>query len=83
MDSQQKRLLLGFGLDNTDGHTRITRGENFHLFGGSKDTHEIMQERAIKINEKLKERSKTLDTVGTQEFREIAEEVGFKQLPEK
>ena len=31
----KKALLLGFGLDNKDGHIRYTRGKNFHLFGGS------------------------------------------------
>ena len=81
-DAEFKRILLGLGLDNADGHTRITNGANFHLFGGSKDTHEMMQEHAIKLNEKLKEREKTLDTVTIEEFREIIHEVGMKR-PEK
>jgi len=40
--SQQKKsktVMLGVGLD-TDGHKRVTQGENFALVGGSKDTHE-------------------------------------------
>jgi len=78
--SNVKRLLLGLGLDNTDGHVRMTRGENFRLFGGSQETHEVMQEHAIKINEKLKERQKTLDTVSEKEFRDIASEVGLKKV---
>jgi len=72
---QTRRLLLGLGLDNDDGHTRITHGENFHLFGGSKDTHELMQEHAVKMNEKLQEREKTLDTVTHEELREIFREI--------
>jgi hypothetical protein len=72
---QGKQVLLGLGLDNNDGHTRVTHGENFHLFGGSEDTHERMQEHAIKINEKLHEREKTLDTVSHDELREIVNDV--------
>ncbi|NQT20344.1 MAG: hypothetical protein HQ592_11610 [Planctomycetes bacterium] len=75
MHEQGKQVLLGLGLDNNDGHTRVTHGENFHLFGGSEDTHERMQEHAIKINEKLHEREKTLDTVSHDELREIVDDV--------
>ena len=78
-DAKSKRVLLGLGLDNADGHTRITHGENFHLLGGSKETHEMMQEHAIKLNEKLKEREKTLDTVSMEEFKEIIQEVCVKR----
>ena len=28
-------LLVGLGLDNQDGHKRITKGDNFYLVGGS------------------------------------------------
>ena len=75
MHKQGKKTLLGLGLDNNDGHTRVTRGENFHLLGGSRDTHELMQEHAVKINEKLHEREKTLDTVSHVELREIVDDV--------
>jgi|ERR1051326_6823830 hypothetical protein len=69
---RKKAVLLGLGLDNKDGHTRITKGENFALFGGSESTHAEMQEKAIKLNEHLKRRGKTLDTVTTSEFTDIA-----------
>ena len=36
--------LLGLGLDATDQHKRITRGEGFSLVGGSEETHERMTE---------------------------------------
>jgi len=79
VSQKTRRLLLGLGLDNDDGHTRITRGENFHLFGGSQETHERMQEHAIKINEKLKERDRTLDTATHEEICEIVREVALKE----
>ena len=38
--------LLGLAFDNDDGHTRLTRGDNFVLYGGSHQTHAVMQETA-------------------------------------
>ncbi|MCX7805403.1 MAG: hypothetical protein N3A38_09470 [Planctomycetota bacterium] len=73
--SGKRAWLIGLGLDNDDGHVRVTRGENFGLFGGSKETHERMQEKAIKFNEELKARGKRLEEIGREEFCEIADKV--------
>jgi len=70
--------MLGVGLDS-DGHKRITTGPNFLLAGGSEETHEDMTEKAIKINEQLAAKGKTLDTVSHEEFDDIAHEVGLKR----
>ena len=51
--------MVGVGLDS-DGHKRVTAGENFVLAGGTQETHEDMTEKAIKINEKLRQRGKHL-----------------------
>ncbi|HAK97688.1 MAG TPA: hypothetical protein DCM87_22545 [Planctomycetes bacterium] len=72
---RRKAGLLGLGLDNKDGHTRVTRGENYVLLGGSHETHEEMQETAVKINEKLKGRGKSLDDVSRDELKEIVAEI--------
>jgi hypothetical protein len=48
------------GLDNADGDHRITRSEHFFLVGGSQDTHERMQDTAIKFAEGLRRRGKRL-----------------------
>lgn len=69
---RKKAELLGLGLDNEDGHTRITKGENFRLVGGSQETHEVMQEKCIKFNEKLKDRGKKLEQLEKGEFLDIA-----------
>jgi hypothetical protein len=66
--------LLGVAFDAEDGHKRLTRGKNFVLYGGSKDTHEVMQETAIKINEQLDRRGKRLEDVSVREFRDIFHE---------
>ncbi len=64
---------------DSDGHKRLTTGPNFALVGGSKDTHEQMTEKAVKINEKLKARRKQLHEVSHEEFDDIAHEVGLKR----
>jgi hypothetical protein len=69
--AKRKALLFGLGLDNKDGHVRITRGPNFQLIGGSQQTHEVMQETAIKFNEELKKRGKPLENLGPNEFVDI------------
>lgn len=66
-----KSGLLGVGLDNEDGHKRITTGEQFVLVGGSAETHERMAETTIKTFEELKRRSKRLETVDPRELAEI------------
>jgi hypothetical protein len=78
-----KTIMLGVGLDS-DGHKRVTTGPDFALVGGSKDTHEQMTEKAIKITEKLAKKGKSLQTVTPQEFDDVAQEVGLKRhLPEQ
>ena len=82
--SKKKRraVLLGVGLDS-DGHKRITTGPNFALVGGTKDTHEQMTEKAVRINEKLKARGKQLHEVSHDEFDDIAHEVGLQRSDSK
>lgn len=63
--------ILGVGLDNEDGHKRITTGEKFVLVGGSQDTHERMTETMVKTFEELKRRDKQLETVDPHELGEI------------
>jgi hypothetical protein len=63
--------LLGVGLDNEDGHKRITTGEKFVLVGGSQETHEHMTETVVKTFEELKRRDKHLENVDPRELAEI------------
>ncbi len=69
------RGLLGVGLDNDDGHTRITRGDNFYLCGGSEETHERMVETTLRFNEKVGQRGKPLEKINARELKEIAHEL--------
>ena len=73
---RHKAVILGVGLDS-DGHKRLTTGPNFVLAGGSEETHEVMTEKAIKINEKLTAKGKQLEDVSHDEFDDIAQSVGL------
>ena len=83
MNRSYKKVLLGLGFDSKDGHLRITKGENFRLFGGSEETHGLMQEKAIKFNEQLDKRHKHLEDINEKEFREISKVIGLKMPEEK
>jgi hypothetical protein len=72
-----KRQVVGFlgvGLDNADGHHRLTQSEHFILIGGSEETHERLQETAIKFDEGLEKRGKRLQDVSVEEVIEIFHE---------
>jgi len=73
-NSRKKAILLGIGLDGTDGHIRATRGEHFRIVGGSHETHELMQEKCVKFGEKLKDRGKHLEQLGEEELLDMAAE---------
>ncbi len=76
-------MMLGLGLDS-DGHKRLTTGPNFVLVGGSQETHEVMTEKAIKINEKLAAKGKQLEETSAEEFDDIARSVGLhRNKPEE
>ncbi len=66
-----RAALLGLGLDNADGHKRITTGEQFAIVGGSEETHGRMTETVVKTFEELKTRGKNLHQVDPGELAEI------------
>jgi hypothetical protein len=66
--------LLGLGLDNADGHKRITQGEKFTIVGGSEKTHEAITETVVKTFEGLKRKGKTLEEADPREIRDLIEE---------
>ncbi len=80
-EQAKKALLLGLGFDGRDGQKRVTVGRNFLLAGGSKPTHELMQEKAIKFNEELDRRKKRIEDVGPDEFKDIAERIDLNEKP--
>jgi hypothetical protein len=80
--TKKAAMMLGVGLDG-DGHKRVTTGSNFALIGGTRETHDSMTEKALKINEKLAARGKQLHEISRAEFDDIAQSVGLKRNGEK
>ena len=72
--NKQPAIMMGIGLDNQDGHKRVTKGDNFYLVGGSEETHEHMLETSIKVNEKLAKKGKHLSEISKDEFTDIVRE---------
>jgi len=70
-ESSKRSHLSGVGLDNTDGHRRVTQADDFSIVGGSEETHEKMTETLVKTFENLKERGRTLDTVEKKELADL------------
>jgi hypothetical protein len=63
--------VVGVGLDGEDGHQRITRTEEMVLLGGSSETHEKMQETAIRFGENLEKRGKSLREASVSEVIDL------------
>ena len=63
--------VVGLGLDCEDGHRRVTRTEEMVLVGGSAETHEKMQETAIRFSENLEKRGKTLREASAREVIDL------------
>jgi len=66
--------FLGVGLDNDDGHSRVTKGDDFCLVGGSQETHERMQDLVMRMHEKLRSQGKKIRDLSRDEFEKLAGE---------
>jgi hypothetical protein len=75
---QPEATLLGLAFNAEDDQKRITRGPNFFLAGGSPETHGLMQETAVKLNEHLDRKGKQLADVSVNELRDILGEIHGK-----
>lgn len=67
---------MGVGLDS-DGHARITKGEDYLLLGGSEKTHSRMQERVEKFRGLLEKMGTDLQEASREQMREAAYESGL------
>jgi len=70
-DKPQLVGLIGVGLDNKDGHKRITKGDEFVVIGGSEETHEQMQDVVIRFEESLQNRGKRLQDASEEEVMDL------------
>ncbi|MEM8549485.1 MAG: hypothetical protein AAGF10_01720 [Verrucomicrobiota bacterium] len=67
----QLKGLLGVGLDNEDGHKRVTQAEKFAIVGGSAETHERMTETVLKTFEDLKRKGKEIEDAEHKEVTDL------------
>jgi hypothetical protein len=71
MKPNRNSHLLGVGLDNEDGHKRLTRAEKFSIVGGSEETHVKMTETLVKTFEDLKTKGKELEDTEKDELADL------------
>jgi len=76
---KQKTILLGLAINTKDEHTRITKGDDFTVVGGSQEVHEEMQDKAIKFTENLNKNGKQLHELSRNEFMDLADKAGMIQ----
>jgi hypothetical protein len=69
-DKPQVVGLVGIGFDNNDDMKRITRSDEFLIVGGSEETHEKMQDVAIRFSESLGDNGKRLEEASIEEVVE-------------
>lgn len=66
-------FLLGIGLDNDDGHYRLTRGKAFHLVGGSETTHRKMQDKMMELSDDLAKKGKDISDIGLDDMGRVSD----------
>ncbi len=66
-----RAVVVGLGLDDAEGHVRYTRGESYHLYGGSEAAHEEMQRRARVIHEELSKRGISLERMTREQYEQL------------
>ncbi len=73
-----RAVLVGYGLDESEGHIRYSRGASVELYGGSFAAHEEMQRRAAVIQEEAARLGISLDGMTYEQYlavREIVDRV--------
>lgn len=66
-----RAVLIGYGLDDADGHVRITRGQAFELYGGSDAAHDEMQRRALMIREEAEALGISLERMTFEQYQVV------------
>jgi hypothetical protein len=66
-----RALLVGYGLDDDDGHLRVTRTDCARLLGGSEATHAEMRSRADRILTELGRQGYSLDSITREQLAEV------------
>jgi hypothetical protein len=68
---RRRGILVGVRFDREEGHSRVSRGDDFVALGGTKEGHEHLRETVAEISDEVKRRGRTVAEVRREEFREI------------
>jgi hypothetical protein len=77
-----RAALIGLGLDNSDDHNRLTRGDQSLIFGGSAETHAELQQTALRMEQQLKRWGRQLGDLDPAELAELATMIDSPELGE-
>ncbi|MBI3099137.1 MAG: hypothetical protein HYY93_12980 [Planctomycetes bacterium] len=75
-DKSVPPALLGLGLDAKDGHSRLTRGPEFVIVGGSGRTHDRMVERSMAFTSLVHKYGRRTQDLSAEEYYAIIDEMG-------
>jgi hypothetical protein len=79
---RRKGVIVGVRVDRKpDGHTRVSRGDDFVALGGSKEGHEHLRDTVAYISDEAKRRGRPAADMGREEFREVVERAVEKAGP--
>ena len=82
-DAGRRRLratIIGFGLDASDNHQRLSTGDECILVGGSDETHAEMLETMLRLESELERLGRRLADVTPDELAEIAWRIDSPEL---
>jgi hypothetical protein len=75
-----RAALIGLGLDNADDQSRLTRGDQSLIFGGSAETHAEMRETALRMEQELDRRGLRLGDLNPAELADLATLIDSPEL---
>jgi hypothetical protein len=84
-DAVPRRLraaIIGFGLDGSDDHQRLSTGDQCILVGGSSETHAEMLETMLRLESELERLGQGLADITPDQLAEIAWRIDSPELHE-
>jgi len=77
-----RAALIGFGLDSGDDDSRLTRGDQSLILGGSAETHAELQDTALRMERELNRRGRRLGDLDPVELADLATTIDLPELHE-
>jgi hypothetical protein len=77
-----KAAFIGFGLDNQDGQSRLTRSDQCMVLGGSAETHDELRETVLRMELELDRQGQVLGDLSPIELAELAWRIDSPELHE-